>query len=70
MPDIFGNPTGATAPKPDPIPDVSEGDVVTITTNGYTGFIRSINAGTAWVESDVKKATGFYSLEVLRPGTN
>jgi len=58
-------------PQPEP-PDVSVGDVVEIPhkatrTRKRTGYIRRIEGASAWVESDIKKVTGWYALVCLAP---
>ena len=74
MPDIFGN---STTPEPEPEKDfdpnpngITKGDVVEIphkstSRRKRTGYARCIEDGSAWVESDVNKATGWYPLVCL-----
>lgn len=69
--DIFGN--DPTKRSFDPNPNgVTEGDVVEMphkstSRKKRTGFARKIEGGSAWVESDTKKATGWYPLVALEP---
>jgi hypothetical protein len=72
--DIFGNDPTKTSFDPNPN-GVTEGDVVEIphkstSRKKRTGLARHIEQGSAWVESDVKKATGWYPLVCLSPTRN
>ena len=66
VPDLFGNSAKPDDQNVDPNPNgLTEGDVVAIDHKNRTGYLRRIEGPNGWVESDVKKASGWYSLTAL-----
>jgi len=66
VPDLFGNSAQSDDQNVDPNPSgLTEGDVVAIDHKSRTGYPRRIEGPNGWVESDVKKASGWYSLTAL-----
>jgi len=64
--DLFGNSAHPDDQNVNPNPNgLTEGDVVAIDHKSRTGYLRKIEGPNGWVESNVKKASGWYSLTAL-----